>query len=235
MTANEILEELKSLGTEQTRKTFRRHGAPETMYGVKVQDLKTIVKRVKKNQALALELYETGISDAMYLAALICEPEKFTKPQLNKWAKQASWHMISEYTVAWAAAESRFAIELATSWIDAKQPNIQASGWSTLTYYIAMVDDSELDMELLQEYMNRVPNEVESAANRVRYTMNGYIIGVGCYVKALNPKAKTIAKKLGKVEVDVGDTSCKVPNALEYILKVEKMGRLGKKRKTAMC
>ena len=33
----------------------------------------------------------------------------------------------------------------------------------------------------------------------------------------------------------MGGTACKVPNAVEYIAKVEKMGRLGKKRKTAMC
>jgi hypothetical protein len=37
------------------------------------------------------------------------------------------------------------------------------------------------------------------------------------------------------VEVDMGGTSCKVPNAVEYIAKVEKAGRLGKKRKSAMC
>ena len=48
-------------------------------------------------------------------------------------------------------------------------------------------------------------------------------------------QAKAAAKKIGKVEVDMGDTACKVPLATEYIAKVEKMGRVGKKRKTMKC
>ena len=40
---------------------------------------------------------------------------------------------------------------------------------------------------------------------------------------------------IGTVEVDMGDTSCRVPDALAYIAKVEAAGRLGAKRKTAAC
>ncbi len=49
----EIMTELKSKGSEQTRKTFLRHGAPENMFGVKVGDLKPIAKKIKDDQALA--------------------------------------------------------------------------------------------------------------------------------------------------------------------------------------
>ena len=60
-------------------------------------------------------------------------------------------------------------------------------------------------------------------------------IGVGTYVKPLLRKAKQAAKKLGTVEVDMGETACKVPVAVDYIAKVESMGRVGKKRKTIRC
>jgi len=69
----------------------------------------------------------------------------------------------------------------------------------------------------------------------VRHCMNGFVIAVGCYVLPLVKDAKATAKTLGEVQVDVGDTSCKVPNALGYIEKVEAMGRLGKKKKEARC
>ena len=65
--------------------------------------------------------------------------------------------------------------------------------------------------------------------------MNGFVIGVGTYIRPLLKHAKAAAKKLGKVEVDMGDTSCKVPLATEYIAKVEKAGRVGKKRKSIKC
>ncbi len=48
MTTEEILSELQQMGSEQTKKTWARHGAREPFFGVKVGDMKTIVKRVKK-------------------------------------------------------------------------------------------------------------------------------------------------------------------------------------------
>ena len=64
---------------------------------------------------------------------------------------------------------------------------------------------------------------------------NGFVIAVGTYVKPLSKKAKSIARRLGKVEVELGGTSCKVPLATEAISKAEKAGRAGKKRKTIKC
>ena len=54
-------------------------------------------------------------------------------------------------------------------------------------------------------------------------------------LRALLARAKQIAKKIGPVEVDMGDTACKVPVALAYIEKIEGLGRVGKKRKTMKC
>jgi hypothetical protein len=76
---------------------------------------------------------------------------------------------------------------------------------------------------------------VHTAPNRVRYQMNNFVISVGCYVQALLAEAKAAAKKIGPVEVDMGDTACKTPLATDYIAKVESMGRLGRKRKTLKC
>ena len=65
--------------------------------------------------------------------------------------------------------------------------------------------------------------------------MNGFVIAVGSYVAPLAKQAKALAKKLGRVEVELCGSSCKVPLATEKIAKVEKAGRLGKKRKTIKC
>jgi hypothetical protein len=65
--------------------------------------------------------------------------------------------------------------------------------------------------------------------------MNGFVIGVGSFVAPPSDYAYKTAKKIGKVEVDMGDTSCKVPLATAYIDKVRSMGRVGKKRAAARC
>jgi 3-methyladenine DNA glycosylase AlkD len=84
MTAKEIIAELRKLGTEQTKKMWMKHGAQEPCLGVKVEDMKKIQKRIKTNYQLALDLYDTGIADAMYLAGLIADDAKMTKNDLQK-------------------------------------------------------------------------------------------------------------------------------------------------------
>ena len=234
-TAAEIVAELRKLGSESIKKVLLKHGAREPFFGVKVEDLKKIQKRVKKDHALALALFDTGISDAQYLAGLIADPPQMTRAQLQKWAKTASWGMVSEYTVPWVAAESRFGPELARAWIDSKKEDIAAAGWSTWSSVVAIKPDEELDRAELEKLLNRVQAEIHAAPNRVRYVMNGFVIAVGSYVPALTAKAKAVAKAVGPVEVDMGGTACKVPDAGAYIAKVEGAGRVGRKRKTAMC
>ncbi len=235
MTSQEILKQLEEYGNEQTKKIFMRHGAKEPIFGVKVQDLKKIKKIVKKNHELALELYNTGNSDAMYLAALISEPMKMTKKQLQSWAEKANWYMLSEYPAAWATSESNFGWELASDWIKSDKENIASSGWSTFSSMLAIKNDNDLNIIEIEELLDFVSENIHKSKNRVRYTMNGFVISVGTYFKPLLDKSKQIAKKIGKVDVEMGGTSCKVPLATDYIVKVEKMDRIGKKRKTSFC
>jgi hypothetical protein len=190
---------------------------------------------VKKDHALSLALFDSGNSDAMYLAGLIAAPEKMTKAQLRKWAKGAYWYMLSCFTVPWVASESAHGRELALEWMDSDNEQIAACGWATYSSLLSITPDEELDLKEIEKLLGRVKTEIGSAANRVRYSMVNFVISVGAYVMPLNAKAKAVAKALGKVEVDMGDTDCKVPDALEYIEKVEKRGSLGKKRKSARC
>ena len=235
MTLTDVMAELRAKGSEQTKKTFLRHGAKEPFFGVKIGDLKLIVKKVKRDHELALALYDTGNSDAMYLAALVSDPPKMTKAHLNKWVKAAYWQMISCYAVAWTAAESRFGRELALEWIDSKKEQIASAGWSTYAGLLALKADDELDLDEIAELLDRVEAGIHSAPNRVKYCMNNFVICVGTYVTPLADKARATAAAVGEVTVDMGDTDCQVPDAAAYIDKVISMGRQGKKRKTVMC
>ena len=113
MNTKEVLSELKKAGSEQTKKIFLKHGAKEPFYGVKIEDLKKIQKKIKENQQqVALELFETGIGDAQYLAGLMANGAKMNKKELQAWAEAAEWPMISEYAVAWVACENENAWRL---------------------------------------------------------------------------------------------------------------------------
>ena len=235
MTTKEIMEFLKANGSEQYKKTMLNHGAKEPIYGVKIEDMKKLMKKNKFDTNIALELFETGNSDARYLAGLIANGNQMTKEQLNNWADKANWNMISEYTVAWVASESQYGLELALEWIKSYKENIASSGWATLSGIVTIKSDDELDFILIKNLFTTIIKDLNSAPDRVRYTMNQFVLSVACYVMPLHKEALETAKIIGEININMGKTACKVPNILEYIAKVEKAGKLGVKRKTIKC
>jgi 3-methyladenine DNA glycosylase AlkD len=236
-TAASILADLKSKGKENTRKIYARHGmAADRVYGVSVADLKLIAKTIKRQQSLVLELYASGIMDAMYLAGMVADGAQMTPKQLNEWAEGAAhMQMVAEYTVPWVTVESPHARDLAIQWIQSKNEQVASAGWCTLSGLVATQPDAVLDLKEIDSLLNTAVKGIPTAQNRVRYTMNSFIISVGSYVKPLLKQAKAAAAKIGAVSVDMGETACEVPLATERIEKVEAAGRSGQKRKTIRC
>ncbi|MCU0450573.1 MAG: DNA alkylation repair protein [Bernardetiaceae bacterium] len=235
MTTAEIMAQLAQMGSASVKKVLLAHGAREPFFGVKVGDMKQIQKVVKKNHALALELYATGNSDAMYLAGLIADEAQITPDQLQTWAQQAYWPLLSESTVAWVAAESPHGYHLAQQWIEAPEEHVAAAGWATLASWLSLRPDPTLDLPALAQLLQRVVAQIHQAPNRVRYAMNGFVIALGSYVPALHPQALAAAQQVGPVTVEMNGTACQVPYAPDYIGKVVAKGNLGKKKKTARC
>ena len=235
MTTAEVMKELEKKGSESIKKIFLNHGACEPLYGVKIADLKMIQKKVKRDHQLAMDLFNTGNYDAMYLAGLIADESKMSRKDIQQWAEQSKSTGISEYTVAWVAAESDFGWELGMRWIDSPKEKIASAGWNTLSGVIAMKPDHELDMTTIRKLLQKITNEIHAAPNRVRYTMNGFVIGAGAYIKELTKEALETAKKIGDVYVDMAGTACAVPSAGDYIKKMDAKGFIGKKKKTVKC
>jgi len=234
MTAKEIVAELKKLGTAQTKKMWMTHGAQEPCLGVKVEDMKKIQKRVKTDYQLALDLYDTGIADAMYLAGLIADDAKMTKKDLQKWVANATWGMVAEYTVPWVASSGPHGREMALKWMDSKDEAIASAGWQTYSSMVAIKNDADLDLGEIKSLLQRVTKTIHKQPNRVKYVMNGFVIAVACHVKPLHKLAVDTAVGLGKIAVDlVGE--CKIPFAPDYIKKFEARSAIGKKRKSPKC
>ena len=235
MNLKEVMTYLESKGSEQTRKIYLNHGAPENFYGVKVADLKPIHKKEKNNHQLALELYATGNSDAQYLAGLIADSKAFSKEDLKQWASKASWYMISEYSVAWNVAESPYCMDVCREWIDSEDPKLQECAWASLSSYLGHVPNADIDMNYHKSLLSRIEKEIHSSENRVKYCMNGYVIAFGAAFSELTEECKLIGDRIGKVEVFMGNTACKVPVIRPYLDNMENRGRIGKKKKTTKC
>ena len=158
-----------------------------------------------------------------------------TKANLRKWAKGAYGASLAGSTVPWVATGSPHGPALALEWIDSKNERIAALGWHTLTSIMSVVADDDLDITMLKKQLRHVAKVIHKSPNEVREAMNGFVIGAGISVVPLHELALELAEKIGEVTVDHGDTACKTPFAPDYIGKVVKMDRVGKKKKTAKC
>lgn len=229
------MSQLEALGDPNTKKILTKHGAKEPFFGVKVADLKKVLKNHKKNHELALELYDTGNSDAMYLAGLMADEKKVDKVMLQDWVDKAYWYYISEYTVPWIATDAGLGYEMGMEWIDSDIETTASAGWAALSNWLIVTPNDEIDQNQLKSLMTRVDKEIHGAQNRVRYAMNNFVICVGGYVPELTKEAKKIGASIGKVSVEMGGTACKVPVIVDYIQKMEDKDRIGKKKKKARC
>lgn len=235
MIYEDVLVELSKYGNAKTKKNLIANGAKEPLYGVKIGDLKKLQMKIKKDYVLSKALYNTGNHDCMYLAGLIADEEQMTKADFKKWIDNAKSHIIAEYTIASIVAESEYGIELALEWIESDNELIGTAGWATLANLAMLEKGTEILDDQWSDLIAKVVLTIGNAKNRVRYSMNNFVIAMGCYNEDLSRLAIEASKKMGRVEVDMKGTACKVPDAESYIMKMIKMGRMGKKKKQARC
>ncbi|HEV7350053.1 DNA alkylation repair protein [Telluribacter sp.] len=227
----EVMNELAGYGNDSNKKVFMSQGAREPLFGVRVGDVKKLAKRYAQNHALAVDLYRTGNSDAMYLAGMLADPQQMTPELLNEWVEKAHWYLLSEYAVAGVAAESPYGLEMARKWIDNDQEMIANAGWATWAQMVAFLPNESLDQPELEQLLERVRTTIHEVPNRVRYSMNNFLIAVGGLYSPLSEKALGVANEIGKVQVELGGTACRVPYAPVYIEKIWKAGKEAVKSK----
>ena len=221
MNAENILKELRPLGKESYKRTLmKNHGVSEPFFGVPIAELKKFQKRIKKDYRLALDLYDTGNYDAMYLAGLIADSQRMTKKDLQRWADKAYAPSLASWTVPLVAAGSRYGMDMALKWIESAKPLIASAGWATLSMVIGKTDHGREQVGDAKRLIQRVSGGIHQAPDMVRYHMNGFIIAVGSYIGELKDFAIEAAEAIGTVTADLGNNDCQIPFAPDYIRKV---------------
>jgi 3-methyladenine DNA glycosylase AlkD len=218
MTLAEITAELERCGTEQTRKIYRRHGAPEPLSGVSFADLRRIAKRIGVDQELADGLWATGNSDARLLSTMVADPSSFGSKKLDAWLREISYYVLADCFAHAVASRSRFALDKAERWSASPREWVGRAGWTVVGDLAAA--DNALDDGYFEDKLRLVEARIHAAPNRTRDAMNAALINIGARNEALRAQALAAAERIGTVVVDHGQTGCKTPAAAPYIEKI---------------
>jgi 3-methyladenine DNA glycosylase AlkD len=218
MNKKQTLETLEKYGTAQNRKIYSRHGVSGKQFGVSYANLKKLQKQIKSDHRLAQALWKSGNHDARILATMIAEPEQTNLRELDEWAQDLDNYVITDAFSSFAA-KTPYARKKMEKWSKSKGEWTGRAGWQLLAH-LAMNDD-ELTNAYLENYVRTIEKDVHSRKNRVRDAMNSALIAIGIRNKKLERKALDAAKVIGKIDVDHGQTSCKTPDAVDYIKKAQ--------------
>ena len=213
--------ELEAMGTAQNRKIYARHGAKEPMFGVSYANLRKLAKRLGPDHRLARELWSSGNHDARVLATKVEDPAQVTAHILRRRVEDVNSYVLAD---ALASLVSRTTLrdQLAAEWTtDPPDEWTGTTGWSLVAAQ-ALDTESPLTDTYLGERLAYIERYIAEAANRVRHSMNGALIAIGCRSPEMRQAAEQAAARIGKVEVDHGQTSCKTPEAIPYLAKVWK-------------
>ena len=216
MDLKSVLASLEAAGTAQNRKVYRRHGVGDPLYGVSYAMQGKLAKQNRNNTELAIGLWETGNHDARILAAMIADPREIRSSRLDAWVGDLENYVLTD-AFSDLVGQSPFARTKMRKWIRSGKEFVGAAGWSVLARLARQ--DSELTDEELEGYLETIEDEIHFRKNRARHSMNSALLSLGVRNPKLERKAQAAAKRIGKVEVDHGETSCKTPDATAYVKK----------------
>lgn len=224
MDAEAALASLQKAGTEQNRQTYRRHGAPDPVWGVSWGTLRSLAKQIKVNQDLAQKLWASGNTDARTLAALVADPARLDAATAARWIAEARYHVLVD-EVAGVIARSSLAITCMAEWVGSDDEWLARAGWTVMSRLAAEARD--VPDASFTPYIAMIERRIAEAPDRVKAAMNRALIAIGCRSAEMAEAAIAAARRIGPVDVDHGDTACQTPDAEAYIRKTR--GRQGKK------
>ncbi len=220
MDAQEILATLRKLGKPQTVAIYKRHGSGDNVFGVLTSEIAKLRKKIKVDHALAMALWNTGNAEARVLALQVADATKVTRVDADRFLKDGPVHFLGCYLCE-LLARSPIAAQVMRDWMKSPEEFTREMGYGIFGACLKDDPDSISDADA-EKVLTTIEQDIQRSPNWARYAMNGALIAIGVLKPALRDKALEVARRIGKVENDHGETHCKTPDAVPCIVKASK-------------
>jgi 3-methyladenine DNA glycosylase AlkD len=197
MTTREVLAWLKKKGTRRTVLGMARYGiVAKRVFGVPMGTLQVMKKRLGTDHALATALWKTGWYEARLLAALVDDPARVTRRQMNAWAAGfENWADCD--TVCFSLFDrTPFAWERARQWVKSPREFVKRGGL-VLMACLALHDKAAPDKRFLA-MLPLIERGAGDERNFVKKAVSWALRGIGRRNRSLNAAAVAVAKRLAQ-------------------------------------
>ena len=207
MHLGEVIAELHSLADPAVVRGLSRFGLPtEHALGISAPKLHALAKRIGRDQALSLKLWETGVHEARVLAALVGEPDQVTKRQMVRWARDFdSWGVCDACCVV-LFVHTPHAMAMAFRWSRDKREFVKRAGFvlmaSMAVHQKSLADNTFVPMlKAIQEqstdkrwFVKKAVNWALRQIGKRNLHLNLLAIETAARIRSLNsPPARWIA------------------------------------------
>jgi 3-methyladenine DNA glycosylase AlkD len=145
--------------------------------GVKVTDLRKLVRQVEKSHGLALELWETGIHEARLLATMIDEPAAVSEDQMESWAADFdSWDKVDQACNN-LFRKTPYAHIKAVEWAWRNEEFVKRAGFALIA--VLAVHDKNSPDEVFSSYLELVGKASGDERNFVKKAVSWALRQIG--------------------------------------------------------
>ncbi len=174
----------------------------EKMLGISIYDLRKLAKGIHDHE-LAQRLWATGIHDARLLAALVDEPGKVTREQMNRWVEEFdSWDICDQVTDnLFIYADGIF--ELIPQWAQREEEYVRRAAFASIAA-IAW-NDRQFPDEAVAGFFPLIEEYAVDPRNFVKKAVNWALRNIGKRRPNLHSEAVACARRL----IERPEASCK--------------------------
>jgi len=195
MDAETLIAELRSMANPQNAAGMARFGIQGgELLGISVVTLRAIARRIGRDHALALRLWESGIHEARLLAAFVDDPRQVTPEQMERWvAGFDSWD-ICDQVCGSLFDKTPGAYERAAAWAERPEEFVRRAGFVLMTQLA--VHDKKADDARFTAFFPLIRAHAADERNFVRKAVNWALRQIGKRSRALNAQAVALAEEL---------------------------------------
>jgi 3-methyladenine DNA glycosylase AlkD len=206
----EVMAELAGLEDPRAREVNEKHGDD---HGVNLGKLRALAKRLKTQQELARQLWETDYTPAMLLALLICRPKAFERDELDAMLREARTPKVQDWLVNYVVKKSPHSEELRRAWSADPDPVVASAGWALTTERVAKKPEG-LDLAGL---LDVIEAEMRDAPDRLQWAMNHCLAQIGIEHAEHRARAIDIGERLEVLKDYPTPPNCTSPFAPIWI------------------
>jgi 3-methyladenine DNA glycosylase AlkD len=210
MTVTEVMAELAALEDPRIREVNGKHGDD---HGVNLSKLRELGKRLKTQQELARQLWETEDTAGRLLALLICRPKGFEREQLDVMLRSARTPKVHDWLVNYVVKKSAHFEELRLAWSADPDPVVASAGWALTTERVAKTPGG-LDLAGL---LDVIEAEMKDAPDRLQWAMNHCLAQIGIEHAGHRARAIGIGERLEVLKDYPTPPNCTSPFAPIWI------------------